>query len=134
MRIGALRYRITIERLTTADEEGVLTEPPDPGAVTSPDSGGAYASLPFQDAYGAQNNEWVTHATVWADYESVTGREYFSSAQVNAATTVKFHIRDLAGLDTSMRISYGGDLFNIIAILDSWKADILIVAEKVART
>lgn len=106
MRAGSLRYRILIEQLAEQ-----------------------------RDSYGAEVKSWYPFANVWASCESITGREFFSSAQVSSTVTTKFGIRSLDGVTTKMRVSFDGYLYNIVAILDSEKkADLVLLCEKVART
>jgi SPP1 family predicted phage head-tail adaptor len=106
VRIGPLRYRITIEQKS----------------VTRDTSGGEVVT-------------WVPFAVVWSSAESITGREFFASAQVSSTVTTKFGIRYLPGVTTAMRVSFDGDLYNIVAILDSdRRADFVLLCEKVART
>lgn len=88
-----------------------------------------------RDSYGGEVVSWTPFAVVWSSCESITGREFFASAQVNSTVTTKFGIRSLTGVTTAMRISFVGDLYNIVAILDSdKKADLVLMCEKVART
>jgi SPP1 family predicted phage head-tail adaptor len=106
LRIGPLRNRITIEEKTVT-----------------------------RDAYGGEVVVWAKFAEVWASVQSITGREFFGSQQVNATVTTKFGIRWLEGVTTAMRISYDGELYNIVAILDSdRRADLMLLTEEVART
>ena len=106
MRAGDFRYRVTIEQKSVA-----------------------------RDTSGGEVVTWSVFAVVWSSCETITGREFFASAQVNSTVTTKFGIRYLAGVTTAMRISFAGDLYNIVAILDSdKKADLVLLTEKVART
>lgn len=106
MRVGPLRERITIQQKSAA-----------------------------RDSYGAEVVTWVPFAVVSASVSSPTGREFFGSAQVNSTVTTKFGIRYLAGVTTAMRISYDGELYNIVAVLDTdRRADLMLLTEEVART
>lgn len=88
-----------------------------------------------RDAYGAEVVSWVTFATVWASYQTITGREFFAAAQVNSTVTAKFGIRWLENVTTAMRVSYDSKLYNIVAILDSdRRADLMLMCEEAART
>ncbi len=87
MEIGALRQRITLERLST-----------------------------FVNESGFETESWEEVGTVWAAVTNLHGREYFAAAAVQAENTVKFTIRYLKGMDCSMRISFRGKHYNIIAI------------------
>lgn len=90
MRIGPLREKITVQEYSAT-----------------------------RDSYGGEVKTWATYATRWANVQSVSGREFFSSSQVNATVTTKFVLRYLEGLSTKMRISWDGRLFDIVAVLES---------------
>jgi len=106
LRAGALKYRIAIEQMAGQ-----------------------------RDTYGGSKQSWHPFAEVWSSYRSISGREFFASQQTNATISARFGIRYLAGVTTAMRVSFAGDLYNIVAILDSEKdADLVLMCEKVART
>lgn len=87
MEISALNKRITIQELkTTINENGFEVE------------------------------DWIDFKTVWAGVSNLHGREYFEAAAVQMESTVKFTIRYLAGIDTSMRILFKGRYYNITSI------------------
>lgn len=87
MEISALNKRITIQELkTTINENGFEIE------------------------------DWIDFKTVWAGVSNLHGREYFEAAAVQMESTVKFTIRYLAGIDTSMRILFKGRYYNITSI------------------
>lgn len=54
--------------------------------------------------------------TVWAKVSNLHGREYFQAAAVKAENTVRFTIRYLEGIDTSMKILLQGRQYNITSI------------------
>ncbi|AGL03729.1 phage head closure protein [Desulfoscipio gibsoniae] len=85
--IGDLRHRITFQKLTTSVNEN-----------------------------GFEVETWEDFKTVWAAVSNLHGREYFAAAAVQAENTVKFTIRYLTGLDTTMRIVFQGKQYNITAI------------------
>ena len=85
--IGDLRHRITFQKLTTSVNEN-----------------------------GFELETWEDFKTVWAAVSNLHGREYFAAAAVQAENTVKFTIRYLTGLDTTMRIVFQGKQYNITAI------------------
>ncbi len=88
MNVGRMRYRIEIEDLIKIpDRDGFITE------------------------------EWIPFAEVWADITSVSGKEYFESAQDLFEVTSKIYIRLLKGMKATMRIKYKERLFNIQSIL-----------------
>jgi SPP1 family predicted phage head-tail adaptor len=87
MNPGELRHRITLQRLTTTTNEN-----------------------------GFEIEEWTDVKTVWASITNLHGREYYEAAAVQAEQTVKFTIRYLSGVDTSMRILFQGKQYNITSI------------------
>lgn len=87
MEIGDLRHRITFQKHTTTINEN-----------------------------GFEVETWEDVKTVWAAASNLHGREYFAAAAVQAENTVKFTIRYLTGLDTTMRILFRGKQYNITAI------------------
>ncbi len=87
MNPGDLRHRITFQKLTTTTNEN-----------------------------GFEIEEWLDIKTVWASITNLHGREYYEAAAVQAEQTVKFTIRYLKGLDTSMRILFRDRQYNITAI------------------
>ena len=87
MEIGALRHRITFQELTTTINEN-----------------------------GFEVETWEDYKTVWAAAGNLHGREYYAAAAVQAENTVKFTIRYLPDINTSMRILFRGKQYNINAI------------------
>jgi SPP1 family predicted phage head-tail adaptor len=85
--IGDLRHRITFQKLTTSVNES-----------------------------GFEVETWEDVRTVWAAASNLHGREYFAAAAVQAESTVKFTIRYLPGIDTTMRILFRNKQYNITAI------------------
>ncbi|MCM3761038.1 phage head closure protein [Alkalihalobacillus oceani] len=87
MNPGDLRHRVTVQKLTTTINEN-----------------------------GFEMKEWVDVQTVWAAVSNLHGREYFAAAAVQAENTVKFMIRHLEGVDSSMRILFQGKAYDITAV------------------
>jgi SPP1 family predicted phage head-tail adaptor len=87
MNPGELRHRITFQKLTTTTNEN-----------------------------GFEIEEWTDVKTVWASITNLHGREYYEAAAVQAEQTVKFTIRYLKDLDTSMRILFRNKQYNITSI------------------
>ncbi len=87
MEIGELRHRVTIQKLTTGINEN-----------------------------GFEVRTWKDYKTVWAAASNLHGREYYAAATVQAENTVKFTIRYLEGLDTTMRVLFQGRQYNITSI------------------
>lgn len=87
MEIGALNKKITIQELITNINEN-----------------------------GFEIEEWIDYKTVWAGVSNLHGREYFEAAAVQMENTVKFTVRYLDGIDTSMRILFNNKSYNITSI------------------
>lgn len=72
-----------------------------------------------KDGHGGWNlPSWDDFATVWAQVEPLSGREYYFAAQVKADLTHRVGIRYLAGLNEEMRIKFGDRYFEIESIID----------------
>ncbi len=87
MEIGDLRHRITLQQLTTTVNDN-----------------------------GFKVETWEEFKTIWAAVSNLHGREYYAAAAIQAENTVKFTIRYLEGLNTTMRILFQGKQYNITAI------------------
>jgi len=87
MEIGDLRHRITLQKKATSINEN-----------------------------GFEVETWEDVRTVWAKVTNLHGGEYFTAAAVQTANTVKFTIRYLEGVDTTMRILFKGKQYDITAI------------------
>lgn len=88
MRLGKMRYRITIENpINETDEDGFNQE------------------------------TYTEFTTVWADITPVSSKEYFGSDQTVEEATSKIYIRHIPGINTLMRIRCGRRLFDIISVL-----------------
>ena len=87
MNPGELRHRITFQKFTTTVNEN-----------------------------GFEVEEWVNFKTLWASVSNLHGREYFQAAAVQKENTVKFVIRYIPGIDTSMKILFKGNHYDITSI------------------
>ena len=87
MNPGELRHRITFQRLTTTINEN-----------------------------GFEIEEWKDFTTVWAKASNLHGREYFEAAAIQMENTLKFTIRYLSEIDTSMRIIFKERHYDIKSI------------------
>src|SRR5690554_3647268 len=87
MEIGDLRHRITLQKPVTV-----------------------------VNLNGFEETAWEDFKTVWVAVSNLHGREYFAAVAVQAENTVKFTIRYLPNLDTTMRISFRDKTYNITAI------------------
>lgn len=65
---------------------------------------------------GFEEEIWIDYRTVWADIRNLSGREYFQAAVIQKENTVKFRIRYINDLDTSMQIVFDKKIYNILSI------------------
>lgn len=87
MNPGELRHRITFQKLTTSTNEN-----------------------------GFEVEEWLDIKTLWAKVSNLHGREYFEAAAIQMENTLKFTIRYLKDIDTSMRIIFKERHYDIKSI------------------
>ena len=96
MRAGRLRTRITIQQL----------------AIGSPQ----------QKPSGAPDAAWATYCEVYASIDPIIGREYFAAQQVQSEVDTKIRVRYMtavtAGITAAMRVSAGGVIYTIKAVID----------------
>jgi len=67
-----------------------------------------------RDAVGGRVETWADLATVWASRRVESGRKYFSGEQKTTEQAVVFRIRYRTGLAAFMRISFGGEYFEVV--------------------
>lgn len=72
---------------------------------------------PPYDSHGAPSGSWSTFATVWAEKVDQRGREFFTGGILSEITSL-FRIRYLDNLTTKMRISYGGEYYDIKSMIE----------------
>ncbi len=85
--IGTLKHRITLQK---------------PVHVVNPN--------------GFEEQSWQDVKTLWAAASNLHGREYYAAAAVQAENTLKFTIRYLPDINTSMRILFRGKHYSITSI------------------
>lgn len=95
MRAGLLRHQIVIEQR-------------------------AVAAL---DGYGGNSAAWQTFATVWAQVEPTTGREYVKDGANKGALLTRFMLRYLPGVTQQMRVTFGGVQYNIREVINERTRD-----------
>ena len=87
--IGKMRHRIAIERkIPSVTENG----------------------------FSKDTHEYI--ATVWAEVKPVSSREFEKGDATQNETRLLFRIRHLAGLDSSMEVTFSGERYEIISISD----------------
>lgn len=70
-----------------------------------------------QDATGQPVETWTTVATVWAHIRLLSGVEAIKADADTSITKASIRIRKSAGIDAGMRVSHGGILYDIEAVL-----------------
>lgn len=71
-----------------------------------------------QDTYGQAQDTWADWATCWAKIEPLSGNEMISAQAINAELTHKVTIRYRPGVLASMRLLYGGRIFNVGSVIE----------------
>ena len=61
---------------------------------------------------------WTDAFSVWARVASGAGREVFAAQQVVGIDATVFTTEYRSDIDRTMRVSYAGDLFNILSVSD----------------
>jgi SPP1 family predicted phage head-tail adaptor len=102
MYAGRLRHRVTIERRGTA-----------------------------VDAIGQPVETWSPYATVWADVRHQQGLEAIHAGAPTSVARASIRIRYREDIDHSMRVSYKGKTYNIIAVLPGSPEHVDLVCEVV---
>lgn len=88
-----------------------------------------------RDEWNDVIEDWVDHATVWASVEPISGREYWAKHQTQAEVTHRVRIRYRPDITPSMRILYGGRVFEIESVTD-WQErhrDLQLMCKEVVR-
>ena len=65
------------------------------------------------DDLNAPVDSWSNFATVWSEFSPARGNEKLIAAQLREVQTFIVTIRHLDGLDTTMRIQFGGENYDI---------------------
>jgi SPP1 family predicted phage head-tail adaptor len=89
IRIGRLKDRVTLQRLTETLDE-----------------------------YGKPDKSWLTEAESWAGIEPISGRERIAGDQVIADLTHKVVMRYRAGVSPKMRLVNGTRVLEIASVID----------------
>lgn len=101
MNIGALRHRITLQSLVVGS--------------------------PQKTPAGEDDASWADVATVWASVEPLQGRALELAQQIHSETTGRIRMRYRAGINTAMRVSFGGRVFDIRAVVNTEERNIELV-------
>lgn len=73
-----------------------------------------------RDAAGGESIMWTTFATVWAEVQPLSGREYVAMRQAQADVAVRVRMRYVAGVNPAMRVVHGSAIYNVLEVIDVW--------------
>ena len=65
---------------------------------------------------GITSEEWKPAFTPMGRIETMNGREFFQAAAINRENDVRFVIRYRPGVTAEMRVSFGGEVYEITAV------------------
>lgn len=100
--------------------------------ISSSGSPGSSITGDSQNAVGEPNVGWADYLTVWASVDPVTGNEPFLAQQHLSRVTSKIRMRYRSGVTSDMRVSYGGNYYDIKAVLN-WgerNAELMLLCEQ----
>lgn len=87
------------------------------------------------DPEGYPIDTWVDIRTVWASVSNLSGREFYAAAAVQAENTVKFTVRYVPDVDTSVKILFRGNQYNITAIDNiKYKNEYMEIKAQIVKT
>lgn len=66
--------------------------------------------------HNRRSTEWITVASVYADKDDVSGREFYSAHAVNAEDIVTFTIRYRRDIDVTWRVKDGEEFYGILEV------------------
>lgn len=69
-------------------------------------------------AMGSEIVGWADVVTVWAQFDPIRGREYYSAKQEQAETVARFRIRYRSDIVTEMRVVFGGKFYDIEDVIN----------------
>lgn len=76
-----------------------------------------------EDDLGQTEITWQDKKKVWAMVKTTQGREYFAAAATQSENTVRFIIRYITGIDSTMRIIYKDKVYEIESIINDDELD-----------
>jgi SPP1 family predicted phage head-tail adaptor len=85
------------------------------------------------DAVGQPVETWFEVATVWADIRHPSGLEATRSDATTSIVRASIRIDELSGIDAGMRVTRGGTVYEIKAVLPVYPAAMDLVCEKVGQ-
>lgn len=86
------------------------------------------------DLLGQPVNTWVDVATVHADPRHLRGLESLRADATTAVVKASFRIRYRAGINAGMRILWGEEIYNIVAVLPQGRREVIdLTCERVGE-
>jgi len=71
-----------------------------------------------KDAFGGAVESWADAGSRWAQKIDRGAREFRAAGVTNAEVTTVFRMRGFDGITTHHRISYGGQFYEIVGIVE----------------
>ena len=71
-----------------------------------------------QDAAGQSSASWTTVGDVWADAETLSGREFYAAQQAQQGVAVRIRIRYRSDISSLHRVIWRGAAHDIKAVIE----------------
>ena len=71
-----------------------------------------------RDAAGGEVVTWSTVATVFAQAQPISGREFVAMRAAQSTITHRFRLRYLTGINTGMRVLWAGVAYDILEAIN----------------
>jgi SPP1 family predicted phage head-tail adaptor len=76
-----------------------------------------------RDAMGGEVVTWSDFATVWAEAQPIAGREYVALRAAQSDISIRFRMRYLAGVNTTMQVRWDGRDYDILEVINKGARD-----------
>lgn len=88
------------------------------------------------DGQGGFTKSWSDFATITGFAKVVTGKEIINNDRIKSAYATKFSFEHVDGLENDMRISYNGEIYNIVSIAPIMESTVWtnIIADRAVAT
>jgi SPP1 family predicted phage head-tail adaptor len=81
-------------------------------------------SVALEDELGQEEEvDWVLHKSIWAAVKTMQGREYFAAATARSENTMRFIVRYVPDIDSSMRVLFKNRTFEIESVINDDEAN-----------
>lgn len=87
-----------------------------------------------RDSHGGEVITWSDVATVWMQVQPITGRDSIALRQAQADVSTRFRMRYRAGIDSTMRFVWRGQIFDIEPVPAHPRAPFVEVLGRAAET